>query len=988
MGEFRIYNYFCPSNPEQTFQNVSDWKKEIEDLTRDYMIVNWSHYTTPLVTIKDYLGETASEAARWMSPHWMLGNLGRNHGLFHKFLTFELKETSDMNTEASEPCFVSFEKQKWGLLFQISRKEETVRDFALQNQREGIKLHDSSKDRGFEGRLVDNLAYMDQILEAIETNALYNLFSNNCQTTVEDFQKTVATKSLELNYHIPGSEDSIPLTDPRVLSIVEDLHPQWKAGVVQQFPELPNPFSIEVIATVDMKDDAFLKSKYGILLQKQRVMEAVTEMLKKNPDDDHCSGRKAVISNMSKGKFENALSLTNQLPRSIIHDLSELWSYALELTVVLEPVGIIVFAFQEADHQTDNTQELLEMCKLLSKIGKNQEKAQPRIHIVNILLETSKDFQSKTTKHAFGYRVDVSLCNGTLRQPAVLQLRIKSAIRGIMGCFSATKEQVPISEWKSSLNNFAARLFLLQNLEPEAVLIHQRIIGQQYGRRGFCIWTNDQRNIINRAQQAFQLMNSKQFDIATPLAPSIQSSPEMPSMKTDMPRPRMLHLVEASGQGMSTTEHPSEDAIKIELKAPGLSGALSLIYRSPDEMAQRTERISPHSLKREEKQFRFPLRLAICGDYGAGKTMIMMQLAQDFLKCVKNGVIFICLHKTRKNLIRKLHEQIKQYDFDTESLILSEVDIEAGNVGDIKIPGLHGFHKIVHGSESKIENDASVRLVLVDDFPSFDETGLPHIKSMIENPNESSMHNVVFTVEANSRFRERSCLNNFLFLKDGNLRSSLDIAQFISEYDSHLSKYKFLQGMSCNNYIYPTSSFQPCPGIQLRTTATKVMLFKSARMFKKISDSCSEQVSTDIFADEQDTQFWSFCNKKLQEIANEGEMETMVYHITKITGNGHVIHHQHDNWLIVNHNERLISGCQFPRVIIILSSFDEKLAKDLIDIMSRATSSLRFIIAVPTNLEKYVVSKNLYRRPQELFSFFVNKANIVESSEAEYKEKS
>ena len=164
---------------------------------------------------------------------------------------------------------------------------KTVRDYASQELRGTtgkVKRHDSSKDQGFEGILVDNLASMAEILEVIETNALYRLLYDNCQTTVENFQNTVAQKSLELCFHVPGSELSIPLTDPKVVGVVEDLHPDWKAGQVQQFPEMSNPFAIE--APVDAADNVARKANYGVLVQKQRVLEAVMNALKTSAEDD------------------------------------------------------------------------------------------------------------------------------------------------------------------------------------------------------------------------------------------------------------------------------------------------------------------------------------------------------------------------------------------------------------------------------------------------------------------------------------------------------------------------------------------------------------------------------------------------------------------------------------------------------------------------------------------------------------------------------
>ena len=89
-GEYRIYNYCVPSDPLQTFACFDDWKTEISKLTNNHWIINWSHYTTPLETLRKSLGKRFSKVARSKFP-----TLGRNHGIYHKFVTFELLEGTD-----------------------------------------------------------------------------------------------------------------------------------------------------------------------------------------------------------------------------------------------------------------------------------------------------------------------------------------------------------------------------------------------------------------------------------------------------------------------------------------------------------------------------------------------------------------------------------------------------------------------------------------------------------------------------------------------------------------------------------------------------------------------------------------------------------------------------------------------------------------------------------------------------------------------------
>ena len=105
------------------------------------------------------------------------------------------------------------------------------------------------------------------------------------------------------------------LTDPKVVDVVENLRPNWEVSKVQQFSEVPNPFAIEPVMPVDADDKEALKANFGVYVQKQRVLEAVLGWLNNSSEEDiWTNGKKTVLSNISKGKFENALSLTSYLP--------------------------------------------------------------------------------------------------------------------------------------------------------------------------------------------------------------------------------------------------------------------------------------------------------------------------------------------------------------------------------------------------------------------------------------------------------------------------------------------------------------------------------------------------------------------------------------------------------------------------------------------------------------------------------------------------
>ena len=99
---YRIYDYFSPSDPETDFTDGEQWKDEIKNRLGNTMIVDWSHYTTPLETLGSF-GKIARSI-----PLQHIGYFSRNFGLFHKFLVFKLKKTSEPMTNLPRHCKKKF----------------------------------------------------------------------------------------------------------------------------------------------------------------------------------------------------------------------------------------------------------------------------------------------------------------------------------------------------------------------------------------------------------------------------------------------------------------------------------------------------------------------------------------------------------------------------------------------------------------------------------------------------------------------------------------------------------------------------------------------------------------------------------------------------------------------------------------------------------------------------------------------------------------
>ena len=95
------------------------------------------------------------------------------------------------------------------------------------------------------------------------------------------------------------------------------------------------------------------------------------------------------MSNMVKCRFEQALALTGDVPSPIIDQISELWSAAFEMVVVLESVGVVIINFQPADEK-DRDSELDEMMSLAAKIAKVPKDAGKCIHLINVTLKADK----------------------------------------------------------------------------------------------------------------------------------------------------------------------------------------------------------------------------------------------------------------------------------------------------------------------------------------------------------------------------------------------------------------------------------------------------------------------------------------------------------------------------------------------------------------------------------------------------------------------
>ena len=209
---------------------------------------------------------------------------------------------------------ISFEKGQLGCLFQISNELKTDKEEAMVithrdgTKRKGVFLKDSSEH--LETQL-DSLSRIEKLLENLRVDSNYSVFNSNCQHAAASWQKGLVDASLNLKFHVPAKQQTITLNDETLVSVVEDMYPNWKLGAFQQFPEYSNPFAFETLEnapTENLDRDPDLRKAYTLLRNKQRILNAIKDLLAES-HETWAIGKTAIISHLSKDKYEMALRM-------------------------------------------------------------------------------------------------------------------------------------------------------------------------------------------------------------------------------------------------------------------------------------------------------------------------------------------------------------------------------------------------------------------------------------------------------------------------------------------------------------------------------------------------------------------------------------------------------------------------------------------------------------------------------------------------------
>ena len=152
----------------------NSWLSRVKSLSGGYVVVSRLVVKTPLQALKS-IGPLLKDVT-----------LSENHGLFHAFIVFNLRD------ERGRFMSVSFERGQGGILFQAGAKEEDVAYFREGRPRCDVEVLESSLKSGFEGLLVDNLMKVEDLLQSVYGLELgYNLLNRNCQHLRTEFQERI-----------------------------------------------------------------------------------------------------------------------------------------------------------------------------------------------------------------------------------------------------------------------------------------------------------------------------------------------------------------------------------------------------------------------------------------------------------------------------------------------------------------------------------------------------------------------------------------------------------------------------------------------------------------------------------------------------------------------------------------------------------------------------------------------------------------------------
>ena len=421
---------------------------------------------------------------RCMNPLTGLEAVGpaRGGGLnkfYHDFFVFELRDKNGNMSAAS------IERGKPDIIFQYCEDEED-NVAKVQNYRLGVKRNESHswKQESFSATVIVGLYTLVNSMNVEDLKKGYSLLWRNCQMFASELKLTIYEHSLDLELKVPGTDKTTRLKDinkrSNALQFIESNFRQWNQNQVELIPKEHNLRQ-------------FLKGDIAIpedIIYKELVLEAMESHLKER------DGRKAIVTNASKESFRE--TVINSLPQNHqrefqpveIEKVSDKWKSAMDIVVISESFGVAVVTFVSGEVENNLlTNSRIEEIKLQLAASINPNLGKESIHSVQITLgaEESKVIEVKKSI-SFGL-----LCKIELRFQADVDSEVCSVVKKSFESMAQQDTKPELEE----LRVFLARLYVLQHMMCMEKVLHGRLENQEWGQKGVCVWTKEQKDILD-----------------------------------------------------------------------------------------------------------------------------------------------------------------------------------------------------------------------------------------------------------------------------------------------------------------------------------------------------------------------------------------------------------------------------------------------------------------------------------------------------------
>ena len=288
------------------------------------------------------------------------------------------------------------------------------------------------------------------------------------------------------------------------------------------------------------------------------------------------------------------------------------------------------------------------------------------------------------------------------------------------------------------------------------------------------------------------------------------------------------------------------------------------------------------------------IKWVISGGYGSGKTLLLLQIARDFLKIYEGqGKVYICLPEDRSILSGQLRKKIASMDESCKNRI------------------------IVYRIKDCPRKFGKAKLVL------FDE-----IDQWFQPPNVNA-NQIVFSSSGLKADFDRE-----LLLEDGCLRSTQDITEFVNEFQNYAQENDILGSTwpQTRRCTYPCS-LPLKPALRLSFGKPKIILIKDdTKERSAFIDRCSQKI---VEISQSDTSEGTLMVSCLANMEMREQLHQKIHGKDKSS---------RKKSIIFGHPLR-ISGCQYPGVVMVLQLTASDVVSAQVElIMSRATTSLCIIV--------------------------------------------